>query len=602
MSYRDGLPPELMVHIVTYAPPSSIVLLEQLSKSWNQLIRDADTICWRHHALSYTSGAELKREKGKLNLTTYINLLKDRSLNQHYWDGIHTWKEACLRQKALQDNWSMSSSPKTQTEILGFWKVDPTQSALPIPKLRSLTSSRMLHVPYASQESSYVWRARLDTARDANFIITTWHTGGVRVVDAIPGSSGGVLWELPRWSVRPYAHLEYKRGIACWDGEEGIEVWKRWKIMLGQEGEDEPPNKRGQFVKVAVLPEVENTRGFMLNDDLHLTICSSDGKSLTYDLSTKKPELLHTYDIAMTPSNGPAGHLEHDSDIAVYSMGQKGYSIYQKDSGTLLGNLDFSQQSSTLTSTLEEYKDTNLFKIDSGARYPDLVSEQSGGSKLQASGSKAAASKQSPRREFVTVHLESGGLGERGPSGQHNPTDVYDFFLRTMGGERPASVGKRTNGIPLHYDLWGAAMIRELEDGGTILIARSRGGRILICTDLLGLLASLEGGDEEAASYKIRESVAMIECGGRATRTEVSTQWSSNETFLPFLTLPLFQFYTGGWLTASQNGRVAWEIDDLVYIIQLPKRRNTLPTVGTPIWMIPSHYNDEIPMPDMQIP
>jgi hypothetical protein len=481
--------------------------LELLCKGYNDLFNDADTLCWRPHTLALTYSYRIYFKNGKIDLIDYIEFMKERCLNKEYWDDINSWKQAYFRHKALHDNWSAGSSsqPKTRTSIIGFKREDPSQSALPIPKLRSLTSSRQLQVPYASQESSYVWRARLDTARDANFLLTTWHTGGVRVVDASPTGQGDILWELPRWSVRPYAHLEYKKGVACWDGENGVEVWKRWKIMFGEEGEDEPASKRGQFVKVATLPDLANTRGFMLNDDLHLTICSSDGTSMTYDLAPLRvPQLLYSYQITTTPNNGPAGHLEHDSDIAVYSMGQKGYTIYQKVTSTHLGDVDFSLQTSTLYTTLDDSTQTNFFSIDPQNRYPAL----------------AETGEDGKRKEFVTVRLEQGGLGERGGIGQQaNQVEAHDMFLRAMNGEK---LTRRTNGIPLQYDMWGAAMIRKLDDGATILVARSRGGRLLVCTDLLGLLEALQDDNEEVARIKIRQTTSMIECGGRATRTEVS--------------------------------------------------------------------------------
>lgn len=578
MASLGELPPELVIQIAACSSTSSLVALEQLCRSWNDLIRDADITCWRHRASS------LAAEGSKVGLDDYINAVRDNSVNKTYWQGVDSWKEVCARQAALRRNWSQASTPRTRTDVVGFRRVDPHRSALPVPRLRSLTSSRMLHVPYAAQDSSYVWRARLDTERDANFVLTTWHTGGLRVVDADPAGEGRVLWELPKWSVHPYAHLEYSAGVACWDGDDGIEVWKRWKLVLGVRGEDEPPNKRGMFVKVATLPAVPNTRGFMLNDELHLTVCSSDGQSHTFDLAPSSPELLYRYDIAMTPNNGPAGHIEHDHDVAIYSMGQKGYVVYEKRSATLLGSIDFSQRNSTLYSTLEECKHTNFFTIDSHRRYDELAADAEGAG---------------PRREYVSVSLEQGFLDERG-SGQ-DTIDVHDAFLRAMSGQAPLAEEKRTNGIPLHYDLWGAAMIRKLDDGATILVARSRGGRVLICTDLLGLLATLQGSGEEEGRAKVRECVAIVECGGRAGRTEVSRRARSKSQLVTSLTCMHLQFYTGGWL-AVHHGRAAWEIDDLVYMCVLPRRRNSLPRVQTPVWMLASHYSDEVPMPDMQIP
>lgn len=555
---RPSLPPELIVHIASYASPDSLAKLELLSRGGHQLIADADTICWRHHALLSCAAPT----RADMRLSAFVSLMKNRCLDKAYWDDVPSWKMAFCRTRALQANWRISQTPKTRLDLVGFEKIDPLQSALPPPKLRSLTSSRLLKVPYASQDSSYVWRARLDTARDANFVITTWHTGGLRVVDADINGQGRVLWELPKWSVRPYAHLEYKEGTACWDGEAGIEVWKRWKCVLGDDGCDEPPNKRGQFVKVAVLPDVPNTRGFMLNDDLHLNISSSDGKSFLYDLTLKEPRLLYSFDIP----TGAAGHLEHDSDIAVYSLGQKGYTIYEKKSGTHLGDLDFSLQSGTLSQALQDAKETNYFKVDSEEKYWQLAA-------ANVEGKGGHSQLMPPRKEFVITELEAGSLDK-----ESNVIEMLPYDLAVS--EEQQKTQKRTSKIRLQDDLWGAAMIRKLQDGATLLVARSRGGRVLVCSNLLGLLASLQQGNEEEANTVIRQSLAIIECGGRASRTE---------------------FYTGGWLSLHA-GRAAWEIDDLVYLMPMPRKQNTLPRRKTKLWMIPSFYHDEIPVPSLNIP
>jgi hypothetical protein len=548
---RPALPPELIIHIASYASPESLVKLELLSKAGHQLITSFNDVLWKQLVLSICTASY----SSSISLPAFVGMMKDRCLENKYWDGVPSWKIAFRQLQALQASWSTSKTPKTRLDIIGFTRIDPARSALPQPKLRSLTSSRLLNVPFASQDSSYVWRARLDTARDANFVITTWHTGGVKVVDASSDGKGSILWELPRWSVRPYAHLEYRNGTACWDGESGIEVWKRWKLVLGEVGQDEPPNKRGQFVKVATLPDVPNTRGFMLNDDLHLTICSSDGSSYVYDLRPKAPVLLYHYEIP----EGAAGHLEHDSDIAIYSLAREGYAVYHKESGKLLGNLDFSQQNGILLRTLQDSKETNFFKIDSEERYQQLASNDDSGSSP-------------PRKDFVTIELEGGSLDQE--------SNVIEILPDEQDVNGDGEKAKRTNRISLKDDSWGAAMLCKLQDGATLLVARSRGGRVLVCTNLVGLLSSLEEGSEEEASLLIRQSVAIIECGGRASRTE---------------------FLTGGWL-ALQGGRAAWEIDDLVYIMPMPQRQNSLPKVGTCLWMIPSFYNDELPIPRLNIP
>lgn len=513
--YSPTLPPELFVLIATLASPSSLVKLELLGRTCSQLIKDADSLCWKHHALSQISNRQRSSliSQGALSVASFARSMKAVCVDKTYWDDLSNWKAIYRRAKALRSNWDTSKSPSTKTNVVGFNRVNPSQFALPIPRLRSMTSSRLLDVPYATQDSSYVWRARLDPSLDANFIICTWHTGSIRVIDVDHGHDNGrILWELPNWSVRPYAHLEYNQGVACWDGDNGIEVWKRWKLVYGVAAEAEPPNKRGQFVKVATLPDLANTRGFMLNDRLHLTICSSDGHSQVWDLSSKEPKMLHQSAIPV----GAAGHLEHDHKVAVYSLGQKGYSIYNKELGSEIGIIDFSEQSSTLYRTLVEYKETNFFSIDASNRYAELAAQ------TDASGSTSRRADRRvgpPRKTFVTVQLEKGGLPDR----KTNQTEIIELqpFIRTSPTIPPINE-VRQNAIDLHQDLWGAAMIRPLDDGATILIARSRGGRVMICSDLLGLLKALQEGTEEEAAIKIRQCLAIIECGGRASRTEVS--------------------------------------------------------------------------------
>lgn len=480
----QSLPAELLTHIATFLDPASLCRLEQANKQWHTLVRESDNTCWSRHAIEQgetvgknTAGGDIERAKraaadGRTSLQDYIAVIRGRCVDEWFWSEATSWKDLYRRQRMLASNWK-AKRPLARTSIVGYTPFKPSPHSRRVAEppafrlgLQPIELPRALPSPLA-------WRARLDTAADANFVIMTFFEGGLRVVDAsvsnrVEGLIGGdILWELPRWSVRQHAHLEYQKGVCCWDSESGIEVWKRWKLVHGTPGEPEPASKRGTLTKVATLPEIANTRGFMLNDDLHLTIVSSQGLFRTYDLSEKEPKLLYEHTIA----RGATGHIEHDSKVAIFSMGHAGYAIYDKASGNHLGNICFggtaapqpgaaheealpAGSSTFLTDVLEKHAATNLFKVDAENR-------------LQAM-TRAAGARDRDLTNFVRLKLQPGPLSSRrvpaAPmgGGAAAEADAQDGQLNDLFDEWRQRTGDR---VPQRQNIFWRTSATTLERG-----------------------------------------------------------------------------------------------------------------------------------------
>ncbi|ORY56308.1 uncharacterized protein BCR38DRAFT_478749 [Pseudomassariella vexata] len=147
-----------------------------------------------------------------------------------------------------------------------------------------------------------VWRFTADFKR--RFLLSTSHNDGFNVTDM---ETGVIIWRLLCDEVRPYAHLKYQDGTAVWDRE----------------------------------------------DD-------SRGQGFVYGM-TKNPPLLSTQ---IDISKGATGHLDQDQDIVMYSMGECGYHVYGKQSGTFLGNANITRC-------------TNYWHIKNNAHAPDDIDHES---------------------------------------------------------------------------------------------------------------------------------------------------------------------------------------------------------------------------------
>ncbi|KAF2769138.1 hypothetical protein EJ03DRAFT_312926 [Teratosphaeria nubilosa] len=282
------LPPELILKILEFAPPASLASLTRTSQAWHTF---TDEI---HQDVIYSSSTKTNRPTGSRD----FDFLQNATSFAKYYSGTSSWKDLCRRQTLLPRNWD-SERPVT------------TESVVQIT-------------------NSPVWRFRPDFKR--RFFVSTSQAGGLNVTDM---DSGQLLWRLEstlhnddtgQHRVRPYAHLEYQDGTACFDCEgDAIEVWKT---------ELEEGMGRGEFRRVAVLEHNYQTRGLQLSYNT-LCVVSTQGKGFVYDFSEREPKSARVLDI----EQNAIGHLDQNEEVVMYSMG-KGYHVHSKTTGELLTILD----------------------------------------------------------------------------------------------------------------------------------------------------------------------------------------------------------------------------------------------------------------------
>ena len=277
------LPSELLLRVLEYLPPSALGSFLRTSKHYNHFIDHA----YQDHLYRLNTD-----HPPSCNLFSFIESLVTYD---EYYKGVATWKELCRRRTLLQFNWS-ERSPLTRQDVF-----QPGPDNL--------------------SQMHRVWRFRPDFNR--RFIISTSLQGGVLVSDM---DTKKTLWQLGRDNVRPYAHLEYSDGVACWDLDaKNIEVWKA------------SDKDRGHFTKVAILPHDYMTRGFQL---IYPTLCvvSSEGLGFVWDLSQPEQPVCQT---VLEIEEDAVGHLDQNMDDTImYSLGRKGYHLHSKSAGNLLGILE----------------------------------------------------------------------------------------------------------------------------------------------------------------------------------------------------------------------------------------------------------------------
>ncbi|KAK4556779.1 tRNA pseudouridine synthase 1 [Recurvomyces mirabilis] len=279
------LPPEIVLRILEFTPVPSVAQLNGTSSAWHDFI---DKL---HQEAVYSSGGKVWRPPG----TKDFEFLATATSFAKIYEGVHTSKELCKQQTLLARNWN-DQQPLTTESVLQVGN-DP------------------------------VWRFRPDFKR--RFFVSTSQSGGLNVTDM---SSGNILWRLPyttssdEHSVRPYAHLEYQDGIMCFDREgDAIEVWQT----------DIEGLSRGEFRRITILPHDCQTRGFQLSHDT-LCVVSTEGQAFVYDMQASPPVLKKH----VRMDEGAIGHLDQNEDIMVVSMGNRGYHVYDKGSGELIGTLE----------------------------------------------------------------------------------------------------------------------------------------------------------------------------------------------------------------------------------------------------------------------
>ncbi|KAL4863227.1 hypothetical protein BDV12DRAFT_30674 [Aspergillus spectabilis] len=398
------LPPELVLRILEFASLSTVASLTAVSTAWRQFID------LTHQDVIYSVFSKAAQPPA----ATFSK----------WFDDITSHKKLCERQTLLARNW-----------------------ASPQPTSREL----VLQV-----SDNPVWRFRADLKR--RFIVSTSHAGGLNVTDI---DTGRLLWRLPstldshdEHAVRPYAHLEYDNGMAVIDREgDAVEVW--------QTDVDGAP--RGEFRRIAVLDHDCQTRGFQLSYET-LCVVSTQGQGFVYDM-TQRPVNLITH---LTIERDAVGHLDQCPDAVIYSMGPRGYHVYDKISGEFWGALQPSQC-------------TDIYHI----RHPK---GRSGSTNIRPAG---------PQRHDLAHQFLSAG----------SPTKDNIAPIKLSKGPLPPP--RDPEHVRHGEDEWGAGM----EDGG-LFVGVSRAGRVFVCSDWRKALRDQKSLAECSAVIECESDGSTFDLGG----------------------------------------------------------------------------------------
>lgn len=408
------LPPEIVLRILDFTPISALASLTAASTAWHEFIDVT------HQEAIYSSESKTSHPPGT---TRDLSFLSDAGSFSKSFEGTTSWKDLCKRQTMLACNWA-DSCPITQESVLQVGN-DP------------------------------VWRFRPDFKR--RFFVSTSHAGGLNVTDM---DSGCILWRLPSSqdrdedAVRPYAHLEYQDGMAVFDREgDAVEVW--------QADVDDAP--RGEFRRIAILNHECQTRGFQLSYDT-LCVVSNAGLGFVYDMKQRPPQLMTKLNIECDA----VGHLDQSEDVVIYSVGVRGYHIYDKKSGNYLGGLHPSRA-------------TDKYHI----RPPPAGSRS-------ASAALAGSGRHGPNHRVL-------------PSGPPRKDCLTPLELVKGQLEAPLDPEHVWHG----EDEWGAGML-----DGDLFVGFSRAGRVFICSDWRKAIVDQTGFEANTSIIECESDGSSFDLGG----------------------------------------------------------------------------------------
>ena len=398
------LPSEIVLRVIEYADLSSVANLTQLTRAWHAFIDET------HQDAIYSSHTKAKRPLQSKNFD-FLNNSLDYS---KYYSNLQSWKDLCKRQTLLSRGWK---------------------------RQRPITREATIQIG-----NDPIWRFRPDFKR--RIFLSTSQMGGMNVTDM---DSGNLLWRLDADNVRPFAHLEYNDGTAVWDREgDAVEIWK-----TDVDGAD---LAKGEFKRVAVLEHDRQTRGFQLTGNT-LCVVSSEKKGYVYDLAGE-PTLLREIEI----ENGAVGHLDQGAEVVAYSLGDKGYHFFEKETGASLGILHPKHTTKTYHIAHPKSQLDCRLGVGSGGRASDTYPPQFPG-----------------KNRTVPLQIKKGELGPR-----NSATD-----------------------IELEEDEWGAGML-----DGDMFAGVSRGGRVFVCSDWRKALASTAGFKEVTANVECDSNGTTFDLGG----------------------------------------------------------------------------------------
>ncbi|GKZ68534.1 hypothetical protein AnigIFM60653_003468 [Aspergillus niger] len=409
------LPPEIVLRVVEFLPVSAVASLTAVSKPWHQFIDIT------HREAIYSSETKTAQPPGGARDFSFLS--NSTTSFTKLFENTTSWKDLCKRQKLLARNWA-DERPVTRESVLQVG-------------------------------NNPVWRFRADFKR--RFFISTSHAGGLNVTDM---DTGRILWRLPstlerdEGSVRPYAHLEYQDGMAVFDREgDALEVWQ-----ADQEGA-----KRGEFRRIAILDHNCQTRGFQLS---YWTLCvvSTQGQGFVYDMTQRPPKLTTHISI----ENDAVGHLDQSADAVIYSMGPRGYHVYNKATGEFLG-------------ALQPSRCTDMYHIlPPVATSPSAIAALAAAARHGPTQQMVALSK--PRKDcLVPIELSKGPLPP--------PTD----FEHVRHGD----------------DEWGAGMLH-----GDLFVGFSRAGRVFVCSNWRKALQNERAISEHGSLIECESDGSNFDLGG----------------------------------------------------------------------------------------
>lgn len=395
------LPAEIVLRVLDYASPASLASLTRLTKAWNAFIDGT------HQDAIYSSPSKTIQPASAKNFS-FLDSSRDFS---KYFKGVQSWKEICRRQTLLTKGWTRER-PVTRESTIQVGN-DP------------------------------IWRFRPDFKR--RIFLSTSQMGGMNVTDM---DSGNLLWRLDANTVRPFAHLEYEDGTAVWDREgNAVEVWRA-----------DPDAAKGVFQQVAVLEHDRQTRGFQLSSNT-LCVVSSEKKGYVYDLSGE-PTLKREIDI----EDGAVGHLDQGPGVVAYSLGNKGYHFFNKDTGESLGVLHPKDCTKTYHIIHPRSPLDSRLGVGNVGRAADAYPPQYPG-----------------KDRTTPIEIKQG----------RHPL-------------RPA-----VTETPLSDDEWGAGML-----SGKLFAGVSRGGRVFVCSDWRKALESTASFTDATCTIECDSDGSTFDLGG----------------------------------------------------------------------------------------
>ncbi|KDR69967.1 hypothetical protein GALMADRAFT_255298 [Galerina marginata CBS 339.88] len=261
--FPTPLPTELTLFILSYLPLSTLASLQLTNTSWKEFLTDNEGAVYRAAAVreglvgeGFHAGMVLGDLGGLGGSRSGGVIYSERAMR-----GVDGWKSFCKKRKTIARAWTarapsrILSSPRhlepelqvprphvtsPLTTVIQTWGYPPPPGALLLASQAQAQAQAQAQVlahahehanadadANGKREASMHYRRvhRVKVDEKAGITMATTQLGGLVVRDL---ETDAVLWELPVWYVRAYAHLEYGEGYMIFDRDDGNkEVWRR---------------------------------------------------------------------------------------------------------------------------------------------------------------------------------------------------------------------------------------------------------------------------------------------------------------------------------------------------------------------------------------